>query len=66
MRCPFKKVVVTLISKKKETVFGHCYKEECMAYKVKKLSQSESVCYCALMATPQVPYVFGGCYDGNN
>ena len=65
MRCPFKKDVVKLVGKT-ETVFGYCYKEECMAYKVKKLSQSESVCYCALMVTPNIPYSFGGHYSGND
>lgn len=65
MRCPFKKDFIEQ-GTSKETVFGYCYKEDCMAYKIQKLSQSESACYCALMATPQVPYIFGGCYDGND
>ena len=65
MKCPFKRDEV-MTGTRKQIVFGECDMENCMAYKVMKLSQSESACYCALMATLQVPYVFGGCYDGNN
>lgn len=65
MRCPFKKDVVEGVTRK-ETIFGYCYKEECMAYRVTDVAKNESVCYCALMATPPISYAFGGCYDGND
>lgn len=65
MRCPFKKDVIEGVVRP-ETVFGYCYKEECMAYRVIAVSENKSVCYCALTTPPPVPYVFGGCYDGND
>lgn len=65
MKCPFKRDEV-MTGTRKQIVFGECYMENCMAYTVKKLSQSESVRYCVLMDTPTIHTVFGGCYDGNN
>ena len=66
MKCPFMKEVEKTPVKEVVTGFGNCYMETCMAYRDIKVNKNESICYCALMATPQVPYVFGGCYDGNN
>ena len=65
MKCPFRKYEA-VVDARKEVIFGNCYMENCMAYRLTDVAKNESVCYCALMATPPIPYVFRGCYDGNN
>lgn len=65
MKCPLKKDEM-MTGTRRQIVFGECDMENCMAYKVMKLSQSESACYCVLMDAPTIRSVFGGCYDGNS